>query len=141
MKYCMLFLFLVGCSHNNKIIEPINYTLPAPPPKPPNILPPTPPPTFIPDTKGLAEIQINPLPHPFNLNGNMPYAVWINGERLALNMHETQALAKTLNLKFKQPEDTAEIHNGDGWIRPLDMNKNIENNFELAEEEIFIDVE
>ena len=30
-------------------------------------------------------IQVNSLPHPFNLNGRMPYQVWVNGERLKLN--------------------------------------------------------
>ena len=67
----------------------------------------------------LAEVQINPLPHPFNLNGNVPYAVWVNGKRLPLNNAQVKELAYTLDLKFKQPKDTAQIHSGEGWLRPL----------------------
>ena len=141
MKYFMLLLFLVGCSHNNKVIENIDYPLPMPPPNPPNLLPWTSPPPFTPDSEGLAEVQINPLPHPFNLNGSRPYAVWVNGERLPLSSIQIRELAHSLNLKFKQPKDTAEIHNGEGWQRPLDLTKNKSNNQDFVEEEVFIDVE
>ena len=121
MKYLLsLVLFLVGCNHGGTPIDAFDY--PNPPP-PPNILPWNAPPSFEPSLSELAEIQINPLPHPFNVNGNMPYAVWFNGEKLNLNAHEIRVLAKSLNLRFKQPANTAQIHNGEGWLYPLDLNK------------------
>lgn len=67
------------------------------------------------------EIQVNRLPHPFNVDGHLPYQVWVDGERLKLNSPEARTIIKTLNLKFEQPKDTAEIHSGAGWLRPLDL--------------------
>ena len=65
-------------------------------------------------------IQVNSLPHPFNLNGSMPYQVWVNGERLPLKGEKTDKLIELLELgEFEQPEDTVEIHSGAGWIRPF----------------------
>lgn len=65
-------------------------------------------------------IQVNSLPHPFNLNGSMPYQVWVNGERLPLRGEKTEKLIELLDLnEFEQPEDTAEIHSGAGWLRPF----------------------
>ena len=65
-------------------------------------------------------IQVNSLPHPFNLNGTMPYQVWVNGERLPLRGDKTDKLIELLDLgEFEQPEDTAEIHSGAGWLRPF----------------------
>ncbi len=124
MKYLsiILVLFFWSCSHTNKVIDAIDYPMPPPAP-PPNILPFTSPPNFKPDVTELAEVQINPLPHPFNLNGSRPYAVWVNGKRLALNSHEVRALAQSLNLEFTQPKDTAQIHNGEGWLFPLPSEK------------------
>lgn len=71
-----------------------------------------------------SEVQINPLPHPFNLNGENPYAVWINGKKLRLDRKQTKALAKSLNLEFTQPPNTEAIHNGEGWLAPLNLEKN-----------------
>jgi len=68
------------------------------------------------------EIQINSIPHPFNVNGNIPYCIWINGERLTLNRIQAETLVNSLNLRFTQLKNTAEIHNGAGWIRPLNLN-------------------
>ena len=96
----------------------MSYNMPRPPP-PPSILPPSPAPNFTPNIVKFAELQINPIPHPFNLNGNIPYAVWLNGEKLNLNPGEIRSLASSLNLKFEQPTDTAKIHQGEGWIYPL----------------------
>jgi len=67
------------------------------------------------------EIQVNRLPHPFNVDGHLPYQVWVDGERLELNSPAARTIIKTLNLKFEQPEDTAEIHSGAGWLKPLDL--------------------
>jgi len=119
VKYWMcLVIIFSSCQHKSKNIESSDLNLPPPPP-PPNITPPSPAPDFRPNILDLAEIQINPLPHPFNLDGHMPYAVWVNGKKLPLNSVETRSLAKALNLKFEQPKDTAEIHSGAGWQFPL----------------------
>lgn len=67
-------------------------------------------------------VQVNSLPHPFNLNGSMPYQVWVNGERLPLNSERAKEIVSLLDLEpFEQPKDTAEIHNGAGWLRPLQV--------------------
>ena len=63
-------------------------------------------------------IEVNRLPHPFNVNGTLPYAVWVDGERLPLNSAEAQKIVDSLNLEFKQPKDTAKIHSGEGWLYP-----------------------
>lgn len=67
-------------------------------------------------------VQVNSLPHPFNLNGSMPYQVWVNGKRLPLNSERANEIVGLLDLEpFEQPEDTAEIHSGAGWLRPLQV--------------------
>lgn len=139
MKYwmCILFAFC-SCQHKSQNVELFDFNIPAPPP-PPNILPPSAPPNFKPNILELAEIQINPLPHPFNLDGNMPYAVWLNGERLPLNNIQVRELAQSLNLKFEQPKDTAEIHSGAGWQYPLVLKNESKNtnNRKHKQEETF----
>ena len=65
-------------------------------------------------------VQVNSLPHPFNLDGRMPYQVWVNGQRLPLNGDKAKQIVSLLDLgPFEQPEDTAEIHSGAGWMRPF----------------------
>ena len=65
-------------------------------------------------------IQVNSLPAPFNLNGTMPYQVWVNGKRLPLNGEKADQIVEVLDLgEFVQPQDTTEIHQGIGWITPL----------------------
>ena len=65
-------------------------------------------------------LQVNSLPHPFNLNGSMPYQVWVDGERLPLKGETTDKIIELLDLgEFQQPKDTAEIHQGAGWLTPL----------------------
>ena len=57
---------------------------------------------------------------PFNLGGSMPYQVWVNGERLPLNGDMAKQIVNLLDLEpFEQPTDTAEIHSGAGWLRPI----------------------
>lgn len=65
-------------------------------------------------------VQVNSLPHPFNLNGSMPYQVWVNGERLPLNGDKADKIVELLDIgPFEQPEDTGDIHQGTGWLTPL----------------------
>jgi len=68
------------------------------------------------------EIQINPIPHPLNLNGLIPYAVWIDGERARLNPGEIRKLALSLDLPLNV-RGTPEMHAGAGWHQPLNLTK------------------
>lgn len=119
ISLCLFFLFLIGCSQKKVLLT---LDLPMPPP-PPSILPPSLPPSFIPSLTDISEIQLNPIPHPFNINGELPFAVWIDGKRLPMNRKLSKDFANFLGLKFTQPKNTAEIHNGEGWLYPLDINK------------------
>lgn len=111
-----LFLFLFGCRQSGQITD-IDF---PPPPPPPSLLPP-PPPNFTPTRDSVLSIQVNPIPHPFNLNGSVPYAVWVNGKRLPMNGNSSRNIAKALGLEFSQPKNTAKIHNGEGWLYPLEI--------------------
>jgi hypothetical protein len=121
MKFFLFFsfFFMLASCQVSQVAQDDFYKLPMPPLRPPEILPPSPPPSFTPDIR---EIQVNRLPHPFNVNGTVPYQVWVDGERLPLNSNEAIAITKSLNLKFTQPPNTAEIHSGEGWIHPLRIN-------------------
>ena len=90
-----------------------------PPPPPPNITPDSDPPNYIPDLKN---IQVNALPSPLNMNGNLPFAVWVDGKKLPMNSKQSQMIVKTLNIKFVEPKNTAEIHSGEGWLYPRSIN-------------------
>lgn len=121
MKFSVFILFtlLLGCYKKYEIVDlPI-----PPPPPPPRILPPSSPPNFLPSLSEVSDIQINPIPHPFNLNGLYPYAVWVDGKRLRLNRNELNNLVVYLDLKFSQPKDTEKIHKGEGWVYPLKIKK------------------
>ena len=117
----IFFILLFGCRQSGQIVE---SDFPPPPP-PPSLLPP-PPPSFIPTKESILNIQVNPIPHPFNLNGTMPYAIWVNGERLPMSPELSTSVANALNLNFTQPKDTANIHNGEGWLFPLEIEESKE---------------
>lgn len=114
-KIILISLILSGC-------KSAEVNLPKPP-----VATIAPAPEMTPDLSKLLKesknIQINSLPHPFNLNGNFPYAVWVDGNRVPLTPGESLALAKSLNIEFKQPNNTAEIHNGEGWLFPRRIKK------------------
>ena len=65
------------------------------------------------------EVQINRLPHPLNVGGVLPFAVWVDGERIPLDSNELKAVGQTFNIDFDPPPDSAEIHNGAGWVYPF----------------------
>ena len=111
---------MVGCS--SKRGKFIDLDIPPPPP-PPFISPSSKPPNFIPPFSKLIDIQVNPIPTPFNLNGNMPYAIWVNGKSLPMSPKLSTDVARALNLNFAQPKNTAKIHNGEGWLYPLKIKK------------------
>lgn len=115
---CLIFVVLF-CGCESQKIEKRQFI----PPPPPKIKPPTPPPSFIPSIKRLAEIQINPIPHPFSINGEVPFVIWVDGKRSQLSNSEIKQLTKSLNIKYQAPNNTAEIHQGKGWQYPLTINK------------------
>jgi len=122
ISFLLFFVFLFGCSSKQGRV--INLDIPSPPP-PPNIIPPSTPPSFIPSLDEVAKIEINPIPHPFDLNGHFPYAVWINGQRLKLSYKELNQLVVALDLNSQHIKHSENIHNGEGWLYPLDRNESI----------------
>lgn len=116
VSFFMLLCFLFGCS--SKRGKVIDLDIPPPPP-PPSVLPSSAPPNFIPPVGKLINIQVNPIPAPFNLDGSIPYAIWVNGKLLPMSPKLSTDVARALNLNFTQPKNTAKIHNGEGWLHPL----------------------
>lgn len=109
IKVSLLLTLLMGChSHKAKdnIKEENDKTLPE---LPKHFLIPTAPPKY--------NVQINPVPFPFNMTGS--YVVWVNNERVHLDKKQLDTLVSKLNLSTERPKDTAEIHNGEGWLRPF----------------------
>ena len=121
-RLALFLLLFSSCHYENridKILSP-NFI----PPPPPSFTPPSLPPSFSPNILKARNVQVNRLPHPFNLNGRIPYAIWVDGKRVNLNHTQIKVLAQSLNLKFSQPLNTAKIHNGEGWIYPYQLNEN-----------------
>ena len=117
--YFIFLLFFVGCEPSKIKNSTLDMeTFKAPPP-PPSILPTIPAPNFIPNTAKLAKIQINEIPHPFNLNGHIPCVIWVNGKRLNISPQEAQKLAEAVDLSSRQKIHAAKLHSGEGWIKPL----------------------
>jgi hypothetical protein len=114
-KWWILLLFTFGCQ-SSKVEEEID--LPPPPPLPTHFLIPNAPPNFIPDIR---EIQINSVPHPFRISGT--YVVWVNKKKLNLNKHQVDQLVKHLDLSMEIPKNTAQIHSGEGWLFPFDIDE------------------
>ena len=104
----IIILFLFGCNSNKQ--EQTKNNL------------------FVPNLLKVKELQVNRLPHPFNLNGSLPFAVWADGEKLNLSSSQTKELANYLGIKFEQPADTKEIHSGEGWLYPHPTPTNNNNN-------------
>ena len=65
----------------------------------------------------IQEIQINPVPHPFHMM--MPYVIWVNGKKLEIPRKDIIIIAEQFNLCLDPPENTADLHNGFGWQKPL----------------------
>jgi len=117
--YFIFLLFFVGCEpskvkNSTLVMEAFKTPLP-----PPSILPTISAPNFIPNTAKLAKIQINEIPHPFNLNGHIPCVIWVNGKRLNISPQEAQKLAEAVDLSSRQKIHATKLHSGEGWIKPL----------------------
>jgi len=109
------FFIVLSCSCQNKTWTP---------PPPPNIKPPSSAPNFTPSLGAISEIQINRIPHPFDMNGEIPFSVWVDGKRSQLSNTQIKQLAKSLNIKSQAPNNTAKIHSGEGWIYPFKTSDN-----------------
>jgi hypothetical protein len=113
------FVLISGCSQYKKGSN--SLAIPPPPPPPPNLVPPNPAPNFVPKFNKLYNIQINSIPHPFDIDGNFPYVVWLDGERVNLSFNESANLVKIL--KTKKPTRSANnIRSTNGWQRPYVLN-------------------
>jgi len=112
----IFFLIFSACTKKQDLLL-------APPPPPPSLLPPSPAPTFIPMFPKDAIVQINSIPSPLNINGEIPLVVWVNGKQLELNNYQLKAIASTLNIKEDEQQSTAELHSGKGWLEALSENE------------------
>lgn len=110
-----LFFIILFCSCQSKTWTP---------PPPPNVRPPSPAPNFTPSFSAFSEIQINRIPHPFSINGEIPFSVWVDGKRSQLNNTQIKVLARSLNIKYEEPSNTAKIHSGEGWVYPFKTSDN-----------------
>lgn len=98
MLHSLFVLFFIGCAKKPSV--PYNKYADAP----------------------IKEIQINPIPHPLNINGFNPYVVWIDGQKARLNPGEVRKLAVSLGLPLNV-HGTPEMHAGAGWQEPLNLTK------------------
>jgi len=103
-SWWIIFIFLFGCHAHKERSKPL-------PDLPRHFLIPTDSPKY--------DVQINPVPFPLNIGGE--YVVWLNKKRVVLDRNQLNTLIAELNLPTERPKDTAQIHNGDGWLRPFEL--------------------
>ena len=62
-------------------------------------------------------VEINSVPSPFDINGNYPYVLWINGQRVPqAPMKELTAVVNKVGRDKIKNIDLADIHKG--WLYP-----------------------
>ena len=61
-------------------------------------------------------IEINSVPPPFDLGGDDPYVVWMNGKKVNLPKSDVVALVNKVGKENIPPIDVADIHKG--WLWP-----------------------
>jgi hypothetical protein len=67
-------------------------------------------------------IEINSIPHPFDVAGTFPYALWVNG--MGISNPDQAALSEIIKKIGKEnipPIDMRDIHKG--WTEPRFVNK------------------
>lgn len=121
--YFIFLLFFVGCESSNIKTSPLDVKILKTPPPPPSILPTSRAPNFVPNTARLSQVQINEIPHPFNLNGHIPCVIWVNGKRLNISPQEAQKLAQAVDLSSREKIHASKLHSGEGWIKPLSVTR------------------
>ena len=108
--YIIFLLFFVGCESSKIEVANIDFDKLEAPPLPPLMLPTTPAPNFTPNIVKLSEVQINEIPHPFNLDGHIPCVIWVK-------------LAKAVDLTSRPKIHASKLHSGEGWIKPLSVTR------------------
>ena len=100
MKYSILFLFFIflGCVYRP---EPQKYFMQTP--------------IDGPETKPVL-IEINNIPPPFNLGGDDPYVVWMNGRKVDLPKEDLVRLVNKVGEENIPDIDPVDIHKG--WLHP-----------------------
>ena len=121
--YIIFLLFFSGCESSKVKTSDFDMETFQTPPPPPLISPTTPAPNFTPNMAGLSEVQINEIPHPFNLNGHIPCVIWVNGKRLNISPQEAQKLAQAVDLSSRQKIHASKLHSGEGWVKPLSVTR------------------
>ena len=61
-------------------------------------------------------IEINNVPPPFNLNGNNPYVIWMNGKRVNLPKEDLKELVNKVGAENIPKINKGDIHKG--WLYP-----------------------
>ena len=61
-------------------------------------------------------VEINQVPPPFDLAGNHPYVVWINGARVRIPEEYVHPIIKKVGKENIKPIDIPNMH--EGWLRP-----------------------
>ena len=61
-------------------------------------------------------IEINSVPPAFDLAGNHPYVLWINGVKINAKKQDIINFVNKIGMENIKPMTTSDIHNG--WIEP-----------------------
>tara|TARA_B100001123_G_scaffold429447_1_gene547970 strand:+ start:1442 stop:1711 length:270 start_codon:yes stop_codon:yes gene_type:complete len=67
-------------------------------------------------------IEINSIPPPFDINGNRPYVIWINGQRADLSQKEIKAIVANIGEENITESNSTDIHKG--WLFPHNKKNN-----------------
>ena len=73
----------------------------------------------------LLEVQVNRIPHPLSLDGRHGFALWVDGIRFPINSHQNVELARFLDINYTRPNNTKDIHDGKGWLYPLNVGESV----------------
>ncbi len=66
--------------------------------------------------KELVLIEINSIPPPFDVAGNNPYVLWVNGCRIDMSKKDLIEFVNKIGMENIEPMQTSDIHKG--WIQP-----------------------
>ncbi len=66
-------------------------------------------------TQGSYLMEINNIPEPFDVAGNYPYVLWINGERFSAPMNDLKNIVAQIGKENIPDIDRNDIHKG--WMR------------------------
>jgi hypothetical protein len=66
-------------------------------------------------------IEVNSVPHPFDLNGRAPYVLWVNGVRIDVSNEDLSYFISRIGADNIKPTESQDIHQG--WLWPNLANK------------------